>query len=217
MTYEKLFNEIYAVTVLKYFWKDYGGTFVKWESPDWLNRVTDTGIEVTQALIPRDGQEECFIEKYLGKKKEELPENAFEKFGDRLYFYNGRFWALLDDESNTITAEDKILTRFRAKLAKLNTNYLRCKTNGLFIAGHCTLTEAEAENLGKQIAGLQRKETFGFDLVFLAARTALYIYEPKHNGFSAVPLPEKAVDFLEEKTAEIRKGFSDDMGAAYPG
>lgn len=95
VAYEKLLNEIYAAVSLKYLWKEYEPYFVKSESPDWINPNMDFGLEVSQALLPDDGQEESFIEKYLGCRKEELPPLAFEKYGERLNFYNGRFWAIL--------------------------------------------------------------------------------------------------------------------------
>ena len=81
MAYEKLLNEIYAAVSLKYLWKEYEPYFVKSESPDWINPNMDFGLEVSQALLPDDGQEESFIEKYLGCRKEELPSLAFDKYG----------------------------------------------------------------------------------------------------------------------------------------
>ena len=88
MAYEKLLNEIYAAVSLKYLWKEYEPYFVKSESPDWINPNMDFGLEVSQALLPDDGQEESFIEKYLGCRKEELPSLAYDKYGERLNFYN---------------------------------------------------------------------------------------------------------------------------------
>ncbi len=73
MAYEKLLNEIYAAISLKYLWPEYKPWFIKSESPDWINETMDFGLEVSQALLPGDGQEGSFIEKYLGCLKEELP------------------------------------------------------------------------------------------------------------------------------------------------
>ena len=64
MAYEKMLNEIYAAVYLKYLWKEYKPHFIKSESPDWINETMDFGLEVSQALLPHDGQEEDFIEKY---------------------------------------------------------------------------------------------------------------------------------------------------------
>ena len=97
LAYEKLLNEIYAAVSLKYLWKEQQPYFVKSESPDWINETMDFGLEVSQALLPYDGQEESVIEQYLGCRKEELPPQTFAKYGDRLNFYNGRFWAILPD------------------------------------------------------------------------------------------------------------------------
>ena len=84
MAYEKLYNEIYAVVSLKYLWKEYKPSFVKSESPDWINENMNLGLEVTQALLPDDGKTESFIEKYLGCLKKELPASAIQFYGDKL-------------------------------------------------------------------------------------------------------------------------------------
>ncbi len=56
------------------------------------------GLEVSQALLPDDGQTKNFIDQYLGCRREELPPAALERYGERLNFYNGRFWAVLPDD-----------------------------------------------------------------------------------------------------------------------
>ena len=86
VAYEKLLNEIYAAVSLKYLWKEYQPYFVKIESPDLINETMDFGLEVSQVLLPDDGQEESFIEQYLGCRKDELPPQTFAKYGDRLNF-----------------------------------------------------------------------------------------------------------------------------------
>ncbi len=47
MVYEKLLNEIYAVVSLKFLWKEYQPTFIKSESPDWINETMNLGLEVS--------------------------------------------------------------------------------------------------------------------------------------------------------------------------
>ena len=138
LAYEKLLNEIYAVVSLKYLWKEYRPYFVKSESPDWINETMDFGLEVSQALLPNDGQEEDFIERFLGCLKEELPPQAFEKYGERLNFYNGRFWAILPDLEVEQDYLFKAKYRFDRKLEKLNTNYTYKKYNGLYLFLHPT-------------------------------------------------------------------------------
>ena len=215
MAYEKLLNEIYAITVLKYFWEGYHEGYVKWESPDWFHVGDDIGIEVSQALMPRDGQEESFIETYLGRPKDEIPEEAKVRFGQRLYFYNNRLWALLDDGHSDISNEEKILTRFRAKLAKLNTNYRRCATNALYLFAHAEMDEIEARAIETVLISLEEAEERRFDLVFLDCKTKLFIMDLNGDRLTAVPLPEKALAFLNEKAEAIRAVFPEGNGTPY--
>jgi len=62
MTFEKYYNEIYAVVLLKYFWKDYADDFYKAESPDWVSPSLGLGMEVSQALLQQDGEAKKFID-----------------------------------------------------------------------------------------------------------------------------------------------------------
>ena len=136
MAYEKLLNEIYAAVSLKYLWSEYQPSFIKSESPDWINETMDFGMEVSQALMPEDGKTESFLEQYLGCLREELPEMAFEIYGERLHFYNGRFWAILPDEQVEQDYIAKAKYRFDKKLEKLNRNYQNRRYNGLYLFLH---------------------------------------------------------------------------------
>ena len=215
MSYEKLYNEIYAITVLKYFWKGYKSGFIKWESPDWYNSRIDFGVEVSQALLPKDGQEESFLRTYLGKRKSQLPKSAFDRFGDRLYFYNNRLWALLDDGTSLIPREEKIRTRFRCKLQKLNKNYRQCKTNSLYLFTHEEMEETKAKAIAKDLRNIQKECTFRFDIVFLDCTPTVYAMNLKTNTMESIPIPEKAAEFLTEKTEKLRNTLSDKPGTIY--
>ena len=136
MAYEKLLNEIYAAVSLEYLWPEYRPFFVKSESPDWINEAMDLGLEVSQALLPDDGQAASVIERYLGCLREELPDSAFEKYGPRLHFYNDRFWAIVPEDGKEQDYFYKAKYRFERKLEKLNTNYHQCKNNGLYLYLH---------------------------------------------------------------------------------
>ena len=204
MAYEKLYNEIYAITALKYLWQGYAPGFVKGESPDWRNDVAGIGIEVSQALLPRDGQEESFLEAYLGCLRREIPEDAFSRFGERLYFYNDRLWALLDDGVNDVGGAEKIIFRFRRKLLKLNTNYRCCNTNGLYLFVHQPLPLSGAEELCRTLAALQARSCCRFKLVFLDTETEIYCLNLQKETVELIPVPAKAQLFLKEKAEALR-------------
>lgn len=215
MAYEKLFNELYAITVLKYFWSDYLEGFVKWESPDWYNIGADLGIEVSQALLPKDGQEESFLETYLGKHREDIPADAFQRYGQRLYFYNDRLWALLDDGTSLITHKEKILTRFGSKLAKLNTNYRQCEINALYLFAHVEIKKTEAETIAAKLSDIQKTKAHRFDIVFLDCKSAVYILNLTKHNVDTIPIPEKARIFLNNKTETLRRQFPNVTGTPY--
>lgn len=215
MSYEKRYNEIYAITALKYFWQGYQKGFIKWESPDWYNSRCDLGVEVSQALLPKDGQEESFLRSYLGKHKNQLPPDAFRRYGSRLYFYNDRLWALLNDGTDSVTPAEKIRARFQCKLQKLNKNYRRCETNTLYLFAHAEIKESVAKALSEELSRLQQPREFQFDIVFADCKSTLYAMNLRHGTMETIPIPEKAAEFLREKTEHLRHRLSDKPGTPY--
>lgn len=90
MIYEKLYNEIYALLSIGKIGSEYRGLYTKSESPDWVNEGKSIGIEVTQALLQYEGEAQKVIDKYLGKRLEEIPYPEIEPFMDRARFFCGR-------------------------------------------------------------------------------------------------------------------------------
>lgn len=205
LAYEKLLNEIYAVVSLKYLWKEYRPFFVKSESPDWINETMDFGLEVSQALLPNDGQEEDFIERFLGCLKEELPPQAFEKYGDRLNFYNGRFWAILPDLEVQQDYLFKAKYRFDRKLEKLNTNYTYKKYNGLYLFLHPTQEhDIDVDALFAYMGTRQEKVEKRFDWVFLNCVKKIYVCDYSNHTMEEIILPKNAENFLNTEAEYLR-------------
>lgn len=205
MAYEKLLNEIYAAVSLKYLWPEYQPFFEKCESPDWINENMDLGLEVSQALMPEDGQAAKFIELFLGKPKEELPEAAAQRYGDRLYFYNGRFWAILPREEEDQNYLEKAMYRFNSKLTKLNTNYQNRGNNGLYLFLHPKADETvDAEGMFAYMQEQQATQQVKFDYVFLDCIEEIYVCNFKENKMEKIVLPQNAADFLNAQAERLR-------------
>ncbi|MCD8364364.1 MAG: hypothetical protein LUC83_00825 [Clostridiales bacterium] len=206
MAYEKLLNEIYAAISLEYLWPEYRPGFVKSESPDWINETMDFGLEVSQALLPDDGQMASFIEKYLGRRKEELPASAFERYGERLHFYNGRFWAILPDDEKEQDYFFKAKYRFDRKLEKLNKNYHRCKKNGLYLFLHPKEgTSVDVESLFVYMKHRQEQEQARFDWVFLNCIHVIYVCDFRKDFIDELLLPQNAEMFLAAEAEKLRQ------------
>ena len=205
VAYEKLLNEIYAAVSLKYLWKEYQPYFIKSESPDWINDTMDFGLEVSQALLPDDGQEERFIEQYLGCRKEELPPQAFEKYGDRLNFYNGRFWAILPDQTVHQDYLFKAKYRFDRKLEKLNTNYMERRDNGLYLCLHPTdENDIDAGALFEYMRLTQETREKCLDWVFVNCVKTIYVCNYKIKTIEPIRLPKNAESFLNTEAEYLR-------------
>lgn len=205
MAYEKLLNEIYAAVSLKYLWPEYQPSFVKSESPDWINDAMDMGLEVSQALLPDDGQTESFIEQYLGCLKEEIPEAALQRYGKRLHFYNGRFWAVLPDDELHQDYLSKAKFRFDRKLDKLNTNYQQKRYNGLYLFLHpADENDIDAGQLFEYIRHQQEGRDIRFDWVFLDCAKVIYVCNYIKNMVEPIVLPRNARNFLNTESEYLR-------------
>jgi len=205
MRYEKLLNEIYAAVSLKYLWPQYKPGFVKSESPDWINESMDFGLEVSQALLPDDGQEKSFIEKYLGCLKEDLPGHAMEKYKGRLHFYNGRFWAILPDPEVQQDYLSKAKFRFDRKLERLNTNYKHKGCNGLYLFLHpLEENDIDAGQLFEYMRHRQEGQPVKFDWVFLNCRKKIYVCDYITNTIELIDLPQNAEFFLNTEAEHLR-------------
>lgn len=206
MAYEKLLNEIYAVISLKYLWPEYRSGFRKSESPDWINEEMGLGMEVSQALLPEDGQAESVIEKYLGCTSAELPENVYARYGERLHFYNDRFWAILPDERRESDWIRKAKVRFDEKLNKLNTNYIKLPVNSLYLYLHPNVTEkVNPKGLFDYMKHSQMGREVQFDLVFLNSNTGIHVCDFQEDEISTIPLPAHAREFLDAESARLRE------------
>lgn len=215
MAYEKLLNEIYAVVSLKYLWREYRPGFVKSESPDWINETMELGVEVSQALLPDDGQTESFIENYLGCRREELPQSAIARYGSRLHFYNDRFWAVLPDPEQHQDYLYKARYRFDRKLEKLNTNYRRLRYNGLYLFLHpADESEFDAGCLFEYMRKKQEHKKHRFDWVFLNCGKVIYVCNYRKNQMEPIELPQNAKNFLNAEAERLRHSRSWENGEA---
>ncbi len=205
MVYEKLLNEIYAVVSLKYLWREDKPSFVKSESPDWINETMDMGLEVSQALLPDDGQTKNFIEQYLGCLKEELPPAALDRYGDRLNFYNGRFWAVLPDDIEHQDYLYKAKYRFDKKLEKLNKSYQQRRHNGLYLFLHPKEeSDIDARHLYEYMGERQKDCSQRFDWVFLNCRKVIHVCDYQEGRVEPIVLPQNAADFLNTESEYLR-------------
>lgn len=205
MAYEKLLNEIYAVVSLKYLWREYKPSFIKSESPDWINETMNLGLEVSQALLPDDGQTKSFIDQYLGCLKEELPFSAIERYGERLNFYNGRFWAVLPDDMEHQDYLFKAKYRFDKKLEKLNTSYQHKRYNGLYLFLHpIDESNIDVKHLFEYMGERQKYQEQHFDWVFLNCERVIYVCDYINNTTESIVLPQNAADFLNTESEYLR-------------
>jgi len=218
MTFEKYYNEIYAVVLLKYFWKDYADDFYKAESPDWVSPSLGLGMEVSQALLQQDGEAKKFIDTYLGERRDRLPKSAWERYGDAMYFYNDRLWGLHipDEKSRREGYVYRAVYRFQKKLEKLNRNYSDHAVNGLFLFLHTDHPDLQtAQEITAQMAALQQNCAETFRYVFMDCERVLYVADLHQDAVEAIDIPEDARVLMQRQTEHLRQGTEWPNGAIF--
>lgn len=216
MAYEKLLNEIYAVLSLKYLWPGYRPGFVKSESPDWINEPMGLGLEVSQALLPEDGQAANVIEQYLGRPRCEIPEEVAERYEGRMHFYNERFWAILPRQGAEQDCPGKVRYRFERKLEKLNKNYRPARYNGLYLFVHPEEKgEVDVPQLFSDMKRIQREAAKQFDWVFLNCGNVIYVCDFGQDVVEDIALPGKAERFLNAEAERLRHQAQWQDGTAF--
>lgn len=205
--FEKLYNEIFAILSLKYFWRDYSDGFIKGESPDWYNETSSVGIEITQAIMQEDGEAQSVVNQYLGKLKSEIPEDILARYSGRTYFYNDRLWAIMPEagREDTLTACEKALYRFKKKLERLNSNYTQFSFNALYLYLHESKnTDEETAELIRQMNQAQQAEQKRFDGVFLNCVNSLKVVNLEDMTWETVHIPADALAFMRSRAELLR-------------
>jgi len=216
--FEKLYNEIFAMLSLKYFWRDYSDGYKKGESPDWYNPKASVGIEITQAIMQEDGEAQSVVNQYLGKLKVEIPEDVQLRYSGRMYFYNDRLWAIMPEagKAEKLTACEKALYRFGKKLERLNSNYTEFNTNALYLYLHeSSVTDDETACFIKAADEIQKNCAKKFDTAFLNCVNALRVVDMKSGSYETVHIPQDALAFMRSMAEQLRHGMEWKDGADF--
>ena len=216
--FEKLYNEIFAILSLKYFWRDYSDGYKKGESPDWYNTEGSVGIEVTQAIMQEDGEAQSVVNQYLGRKQEEIPQDILQRYVGRTYFYNDRLWAIMPEagREETLTACEKALYRFGKKLERLNTNYTEFCTNALYLYLHeSSVTDEKTALFIRAAEEKQRTYAKKFDVVFLNCVNELRVADMKSGSWETVHIPQDALAFMRSMAEQLRHSMEWKDGAEF--
>ena len=130
---------------------------------------------------------------------------AFDKYGERLNFYNGRFWAILPDNTVQQYYLSKAKYRFDRKLEKLNANYIHKHYNGLYLFLHPTdENDIDAGALFEYMRYTQEKKKMRFDRVFLNCVKTIYVCNYENNTIEPIVLPPNAENFLNTEAEYLR-------------
>ena len=118
---------------------------------------------------------------------------------------DGRFWAILPD--NTVQQDylSKAKYRFDRKLEKLNANYIHKHYNGLYLFLHPTdENDIDAGALFEYMRYTQEKKKMRFDRVFLNCVKTIYVCNYENNTIEPIVLPPNAENFLNTEAEYLR-------------
>ena len=215
--FEKLYNEIFAMISLKYFWRGYSDGYVKGESPDWYSERASVGIEVTQAIMQEDGEAQSVVNQYLGKLRTDIPEGVLLRYSGRTYFYNERLWAIMPEtgKETAVSTCKKALYRFAKKLERLNTNYRSYDINGIYMYLHDVVDDEDVARFVRMANDMQKNSKRQYDIAFLNCVSSLKVVELASGRWETVHIPADALAYMRSKAEKMRHGAEWENGMVF--
>lgn len=165
----------------------------KYESPDFQSQALGIGLEVTEAITAKQGEERFIINQYFGKGTpgKQVIEKAEKRFGrkikGKIYSVNdiavySEHKGLYDFSIHRGLIKEKILV----KTIKLNSNYKLFNNNWLYIyANTSLLITSDIVNMLLELQLLLKNYVIKFDKIFINNLNEIFVIT-KLNDISSI-------------------------------
>lgn len=196
--YNKDYFEKYALLSLVYCYDDKLHSMKKHERPDWIDENRSIGLEVTRALLPKDGERESIIERYFCKGY--TPEEIINKANRELKYNKDMFkiadgFCYVEKNVNYSDVKQLIIDTINSKISKLNSRYDKFNKNWLYVfADSSLLDDGDIEEIILKINNIGGNSSF--DKIFINIIDKIYVIED--NSYSKI-------DVTDSELARIKK------------
>ena len=207
--FDKLEYELFAVLALYNSFPEFIADPVKGESPDWQDEKAGIGIEVSRAESSHIGYTYSIANRFLGKKRSEIPPHILQDFRGSLTFDKRDRLFAISDSKGLFDGDRHIrlaLDRAKEKLDLLSGPHFRCfETNGLFLYLTMSLLDDDAQLFLSEYTKLAKQFLLHFDHVFLMALDSIANVDIRKGQVTEYPLPDGMLAQMNQKTHELRK------------
>ncbi len=200
----KEYMEWYAFLSLLYCYDENLAVLEKGEEPDWQSKDLDIGLEVTQALLPKDGEIRSVINEYFGKGldgqfvKDQI-EQRNPEYGSMVHVVKNTacFSQCYDMQSKIQQVSESIIK----KTKKLNNHYSRFKNNWLYVFAPDLFGSFDIPQVYETYQKNTTEYAVKFDKIFIQIDNQLFILNA--NGLETeILIPNDRLSQLKKEALE---------------
>ena len=207
--FDKLEYELFAVLALYNSFPEFIADPVKGESPDWQDEKAGIGIEVSRAESSHIGYTYSIANRFLGKKRSEIPSKILQNFRGSISFDERDRLHMISDSKGLFNGDRHVqlaLERSKEKLELLSeSHFRRFETNCLFLYLTMSLLDDDSQVFLSEYTKLAKQYPQRFGRVFLMALDSIADIDIEKGRVNEYPLPDGIVVQMNQKTHELRK------------
>lgn len=205
--YDNIYHEIYALYAMNIAYPNFADDMVKSESPDWVDAENSIGLEVTRAESKHIGYTRYFVNQYLGKKEEEVPEEIRVQFRGDIIIEKGRIFSICDSKGLVDgTRHIKFaIESCEKKLARLNSrSFSLYESNELFLFLAFTIGSYDVELFASNYYIAERSFAKKFSRIVLFDNNTLYDFRPSSGTTEEHNFSEEELSILKRVSLFLR-------------
>lgn len=206
--FSKNSHELLAKRLLEYSRPEEFGILEHRDRSDLVSVANDIGIEVTRAMFPGDGEAQGMLERFKGKRLEDVKPSALQLMkqkGYKFFVHNGRIGGYMPSEGMWVSLKplEQIYTRKTEKLK----DYPQHKENDLFIFSPA-FHYYESNDLIEFTHWMRSQnadKSFVYNRVFVFDEPVLYMCTASIMSMKQYPFPQNVLNQLCQEVLELSK------------
>jgi len=206
--YDSTYIELYALIALDSVYPYITRNMVKGEHPDWYDKCTDIGIEVTIAQTKHMGYVKKLANQYLGKDITSVPLKSRKGFRGDFYTHKGKLTSISDSKGlvdGTRHIQLAIESASR-KLNKLNGEHFEVFTqNCLFIYLSFSSNNEDINLFCTMYKEIAREFGLGFSKIYLFDNESLFVISTETLTFERYQYSNEQLRSMKKKAIQLRE------------
>ena len=197
--YDTIYDELYAIELLKGSFLSNVEKFTKSESPDWVSGDGRIGVEVTRVQFKEEGKLNALWNKNVGKERKDIKRNELDALKRNSFFLENRLrgYGIIQDVP---TLKNKAVATYLRKEEKLNSNFTIFQSNRLFLFISCAFDDKDISEIARLILERRKQDNVKFDIIYILNDDQFYVIELRDFDIGMGKLLLKSENMKELKS-----------------